>query len=149
MVYPRYQELLKSFNAIDFDDIIMLSVGLLQSNAAILAHWQERFRYIMVDEYQDTNASQYLMISLLAKKYGNLCVVGDDDQSIYGWRGAEVQNILNFEHDYRDCTVIKLEQNYRSTSSILDAANSVIRNNPSAQRQGALDRQRPGGARST
>jgi DNA helicase-2/ATP-dependent DNA helicase PcrA len=130
VVYPRYQELLKSFNAIDFDDIIMLSVGLLQSNAAILAHWQERFRYIMVDEYQDTNASQYLMISLLAKKYGNLCVVGDDDQSIYGWRGAEVQNILNFEHDYRNCTVIKLEQNYRSTSSILDAANSVIRNNP-------------------
>jgi superfamily I DNA/RNA helicase len=129
-VYPRYQELLKSFNAIDFDDIIMLSVGLLQSNAAILTHWQERFHYIMVDEYQDTNASQYLMISLLARKYGNLCVVGDDDQSIYGWRGAEVQNILNFEHDYRNCKVIKLEQNYRSTSSILDAANCVIRNNP-------------------
>jgi DNA helicase-2/ATP-dependent DNA helicase PcrA len=130
VVYPRYQELLKGFNAIDFDDIIMLSVGMLQSNPAILAFWQERFRYIMVDEYQDTNASQYLMISLLARKYGNLCVVGDDDQSIYGWRGAEVQNILNFEHDYRDCRVIKLEQNYRSTSSILDAANSVIRNNP-------------------
>jgi superfamily I DNA/RNA helicase len=130
VVYPRYQELLKGFNAIDFDDIIMLSVGLLQSQAEILSFWQERFRYIMVDEYQDTNASQYLMISLLAKKYGNLCVVGDDDQSIYGWRGAEVQNILNFEHDYRNCKVIKLEQNYRSTSSILDAANSVIRNNP-------------------
>src|SRR5512133_849442 len=129
-IYPRYQELLKGFNAIDFDDIIMLSVGLLKSNAAILSYWQERFRYIMVDEYQDTNASQYLMISLLARKYGNICVVGDDDQSIYGWRGAEVQNILNFEHDYRDCKVIKLEQNYRSTSSILDAANSVIRNNP-------------------
>jgi ATP-dependent DNA helicase Rep/DNA helicase-2/ATP-dependent DNA helicase PcrA len=130
VVYPRYQELLKGFNAIDFDDIIMLSVGMLQSDQSILAFWQERFRYIMVDEYQDTNASQYLMISLLARKYGNLCVVGDDDQSIYGWRGAEVQNILNFEHDYRDCKVIKLEQNYRSTSSILDAANSVIRNNP-------------------
>jgi len=129
-VYPRYQELLKGFNAIDFDDIIMLSVGLLQSNTAILGHWQERFRYIMVDEYQDTNASQYLLISLLARKYGNICVVGDDDQSIYGWRGAEVQNILNFEHDYPGCRVIKLEQNYRSTSSILDAANSVIRNNP-------------------
>lgn len=128
-VYPRYQELLKSFNAIDFDDIIMLSVGLLQTNQSILSHWQERFRYIMVDEYQDTNASQYLMISLLAGKYRNLCVVGDDDQSIYGWRGAEVRNILNFEHDYHGCTVIKLEQNYRSTSSILDAANSVIRNN--------------------
>ncbi|MBL0225681.1 MAG: UvrD-helicase domain-containing protein [Geobacteraceae bacterium] len=129
VVYPRYQELLKGFNAIDFDDIIMLAVGLLQSWPDILSFWQERFRYIMVDEYQDTNASQYLMISLLAQKYGNICVVGDDDQSIYGWRGAEVQNILNFEHDYRDCKVIKLEQNYRSTSSILDAANSVIRNN--------------------
>ncbi len=129
-VYPRYQELLKGFNAIDFDDIIMLSVKLLQSNAAILTHWQERFRYIMVDEYQDTNASQYLLISLLARKHGNICVVGDDDQSIYGWRGAEVQNILNFGNDYKDCLVIKLEQNYRSTSSILDAANSVIKNNP-------------------
>ena len=129
-VYLRYQELLKGFNAIDFDDIIMLSVKLLQSNATILGHWQERFRYIMVDEYQDTNASQYLLISLLAKKHRNICVVGDDDQSIYGWRGAEVQNILNFEHDYDGCKVIKLEQNYRSTSSILDAANSVIRNNP-------------------
>ena len=129
-VYPRYQELLKGFNAIDFDDIIMLSVKLLQSRSEILTHWQERFRYIMVDEYQDTNASQYLLISLLTKGYGNICVVGDDDQSIYGWRGAEVQNILNFEHDYPNCKVIKLEQNYRSTSSILDAANSVIKNNP-------------------
>ena len=128
-VYSRYQELLKSFNAIDFDDIIMLSVRLLQTVPDILTHWQERFRYIMVDEYQDTNASQYLLISLLAKKFGNICVVGDDDQSIYGWRGAEVQNILNFEHDYPGCTVIKLEQNYRSTGTILDAANSVIRNN--------------------
>ncbi|RII31465.1 MAG: ATP-dependent DNA helicase Rep [Geobacter sp.] len=128
--YPRYQKLLKGFNAIDFDDIIMLSVKLLQTNAAILAHWQERFRFIMVDEYQDTNASQYLLISLLARKHGNLCVVGDDDQSIYGWRGAEVQNILNFSHDYPGCRLIKLEQNYRSTSSILDAANSVIKNNP-------------------
>jgi superfamily I DNA/RNA helicase len=129
-VYPRYQKLLKGFNAIDFDDIIMLSVKLLQSNSTILTHWQERFRFIMVDEYQDTNASQYLLVSLLAGKHGNLCVVGDDDQSIYGWRGAEVQNILNFGHDYPGCLVIKLEQNYRSSSSILDAANSVIKNNP-------------------
>ncbi len=128
-VYPRYQELLKGFNAIDFDDIIMLSVRLLQSNKAILSYWQERFRYIMVDEYQDTNASQYLLISLLAQRHGNICVVGDDDQSIYGWRGAEIQNILNFEKQYKNCRVIKLEQNYRSTSSILDAANSVIKNN--------------------
>lgn len=128
-VYPRYQELLKGFNAIDFDDIIMLSVRLLQSSQSILAYWQERFRYIMVDEYQDTNASQYLLISMLSKKHGNICVVGDDDQSIYGWRGAEVQNILNFGKDYPGCRTIKLEQNYRSTSSILDAANSVIKNN--------------------
>jgi superfamily I DNA/RNA helicase len=128
-VYPRYQELLKGFNAIDFDDIIMLSVKLLQSTPAILDHWQQRFSHIMVDEYQDTNASQYLLISLLARRHGNLCVVGDDDQSIYGWRGAEVRNILNFEHDHPGCKVIKLEQNYRSTSSILDAANAVIRNN--------------------
>ena len=128
-VYPRYQELLKGFNAIDFDDIIMLSVRLLQNTPAILTHWQERFRYIMVDEYQDTNASQYLMISLLSKKHGNICVVGDDDQSIYGWRGAEVQNILNFAQDHPGCVTIKLEQNYRSTGAILDAANSVIKNN--------------------
>ena len=127
-IYPRYQELLKGFNAIDFDDIIMLSVKLMH-RPEILNYWQERFRYIMVDEYQDTNASQYLMISLLAKQHRNLCVVGDDDQSIYGWRGAEVENILNFENDYHGCKVIKLEQNYRSTSSILDAANSVIKNN--------------------
>lgn len=129
-VYPRYQELLKGFNAIDFDDIIMLSVRLLQTTPAILSHWQERFRYIMVDEYQDTNASQYLLISLLAEKHGNICVVGDDDQSIYGWRGAEVQNILNFAQDHPGCVTIKLEQNYRSTGAILDAANSVIKNNP-------------------
>ncbi len=128
-VYPRYQELLKGFNAIDFDDIIMLSVGLLKT-PAILSYWQERFRYIMVDEYQDTNASQYLLISLLARKHGNICVVGDDDQSIYGWRGAEVENILNFAKDYPGCVTIKLEQNYRSTGAILDAANSVIKNNP-------------------
>jgi superfamily I DNA/RNA helicase len=128
-VYPRYQELLKGFNAIDFDDIIMFAVQLLQSTAAILNHWQERFRYIMVDEYQDTNASQYLMIALLAKRHGNICVVGDDDQSIYGWRGAEIQNILNFSGDYPGCTTIKLEQNYRSTGVILDAANCVIKNN--------------------
>jgi len=128
-VYPRYQELLKGFNAIDFDDIIMLSVRLLQANTAILEYWQQRFRYIMVDEYQDTNASQYLLISLLANKHGNICVVGDDDQSIYGWRGAEVQNILNFAKDHSGCVTIKLEQNYRSTGAILDAANSVIKNN--------------------
>ena len=129
-VYPRYQSLLKACNAIDFDDIIMLTVRLLQDHPEVLARWQERFRYIMVDEYQDTNPSQYLFISLLAARYKNLCVVGDDDQSIYGWRGADVEKILAFEHDYPGCRVVKLEQNYRSTGTILAAANSVIRNNP-------------------
>ncbi|HEY6008713.1 MAG TPA: UvrD-helicase domain-containing protein, partial [Geobacteraceae bacterium] len=128
-VYPRYQRTLKACNAVDFDDIIMLTVELLQGRPESLAHWQERFRYIMVDEYQDTNPSQYLLIHLLARGHRNLCVVGDDDQSIYGWRGADVEKILAFEHDYPGCKVVKLEQNYRSTATILEAANHVIRNN--------------------
>jgi superfamily I DNA/RNA helicase len=129
-VYPRYQAQLKSCNAIDFDDIIMLTVGLLQKHPDVLAAWQERFRYLMVDEYQDTNPGQYLFISLLAAGSRNLCVVGDDDQSIYGWRGADVRKILAFEEDYRGCRTIKLEQNYRCSGNILNAANQVIRNNP-------------------
>jgi superfamily I DNA/RNA helicase len=129
-VYPRYQSLLRACNAIDFDDIIMLSVRLLQEHPEVLARWQERFRHIMVDEYQDTNPSQYLFISLLAGRYKNLCVVGDDDQSIYGWRGADVEKILAFEREYPGCRVVKLEQNYRSTGTILAAANSIIKNNP-------------------
>lgn len=128
-VYPRYQELLKGFNAVDFDDIIYFSVQLLQSVESARNHWQQQFRYIMVDEYQDTNASQYLLISLLAHRHSNICVVGDDDQSIYSWRGAEVRNILFFADDHPGCVTIKLEQNYRSTATILDAANNVIRNN--------------------
>jgi superfamily I DNA/RNA helicase len=128
-VYPKYQSALKAYNALDFDDIIMLAIELFQSRHDVLENWQERFRYIMVDEYQDTNAAQYLLIKLLAAKYRNLCVVGDDDQSIYGWRGADVGNILDFEKDYRGCKVTKLEQNYRSTGNILQAANTVIRNN--------------------
>ncbi|KAF0220387.1 MAG: DNA helicase II / ATP-dependent DNA helicase [Geobacteraceae bacterium] len=129
-VYPRYQEALKACNAVDFDDIIMLTVELFRKHPEALARWQERFRYIMVDEYQDTNPSQYLLIHMLAEGHKNLCVVGDDDQSIYGWRGADVEKILAFEKDYKGCRVIKLEQNYRSTGNILDAANSVIKNNP-------------------
>ncbi|GFO59382.1 DNA helicase [Geomonas silvestris] len=129
LVYPRYQSALKAYNAIDFDDIIMLTAELLQHHPKVLQHWQDRFSYIMVDEYQDTNSSQYLLVSSLAAGCGNLCVVGDDDQSIYGWRGADVGNILDFEKDFKGCRTIKLEQNYRSTGNILDAANSVISNN--------------------
>ncbi|MBJ6800725.1 ATP-dependent helicase [Geomonas propionica] len=129
LVYPRYQSALKAFNAIDFDDIIMLTAELLQHHPPVLKHWQDRFSYIMVDEYQDTNSSQYLLVNLLAAGCKNLCVVGDDDQSIYGWRGADVGNILDFEKDFHGCRTIKLEQNYRSTGNILDAANSVIGNN--------------------
>ena len=129
-VYRRYQRALRACNAVDFDDIIMLTTELFRSFPEALARWQERFRYIMVDEYQDTNPSQYLLIHMLADKSRNLCVVGDDDQSIYGWRGADVEKILAFEHDYSGCRVIKLEQNYRSAGNILEAANSVIRNNP-------------------
>ncbi|MGE4578404.1 MAG: ATP-dependent helicase [Desulfuromonadales bacterium] len=128
-IYPRYQRALKAFNAIDFDDIIMLAVTLLQNYPEVLAKYQERFRYILVDEYQDTNAAQYLLLRLLSGKYHNLCVVGDDDQSIYGWRGADLGNILEFEKDFAGTTLIKLEQNYRSSGTILSAANAVIRHN--------------------
>ena len=129
LVYPRYQSALKAFNAIDFDDIIMLTAELLQHHPQVLKHWQERFGYVMVDEYQDTNSSQYLLVNLLSAGCGNLCVVGDDDQSIYGWRGADVANILDFEKDFKGCRTIKLEQNYRSTGNILEAANNLIGNN--------------------
>lgn len=129
LAYPRYQQLLRAYNAIDFDDIIMLSVRMLEELPEVQHYWQARFRYIMVDEYQDTNVGQYRMIAQLAQKHGNLCVVGDDDQAIYGWRGADVTNILNFSHERTDCKVVKLEQNYRSTGTILAAANAVIGNN--------------------
>lgn len=128
-VYPRYQHLLRAYNAIDFDDIIMLTVRMLEELPEVRQHWQDRFRYIMVDEYQDTNAGQYKLISLLAQGHGNLCVVGDDDQAIYGWRGADIANILNFSSERTSCKVVKLEQNYRSTGTILNAANTVIKNN--------------------
>ena len=128
-VYREYQQALKQNNALDFDDLIMKTVELFKLDKEVLASYQERFRYIMVDEYQDTNTAQFEFIRLLALKYQNLCVVGDDDQSIYKFRGANIYNILNFEHHFPDATVIKLEQNYRSTQNILDAANAVIANN--------------------
>ena len=128
-VYREYQQALKQNNALDFDDLIMKTVELFKLDKEVLASYQDRFRYIMVDEYQDTNTAQFELIRLLALKYQNLCVVGDDDQSIYKFRGANIYNILSFEHHFPDATVIKLEQNYRSTQNILDAANAVIANN--------------------
>jgi DNA helicase-2/ATP-dependent DNA helicase PcrA len=128
-VYALYEQRLKQANALDFDDLLMRTVQLLESKPAILAKWQERFRYIVIDEYQDTNHAQYRFVSLLAGKYRNLCVVGDEDQSVYAFRGATIRNILEFERDYPDAKVFKLEQNYRSTQTILDAANALIRNN--------------------
>lgn len=127
--YREYQEMLKKNNALDFDDLIVKTIELLRRDAQVLESYQNRFRYIMVDEYQDTNTAQFELIRLLADKYRNLCVVGDDDQSIYKFRGANIRNILDFEKVYPEAKVIKLEQNYRSTQIILDAANAVIRNN--------------------
>lgn len=128
-VYLEYQKELKKNNALDFDDLIVKTVELFQSCPDVLEYYQDRFRYIMVDEYQDTNTAQFKLVSTLAGKYQNLCVVGDDDQSIYRFRGANIQNILNFEKVFPGTRVIKLEQNYRSTQNILDAANGVIQNN--------------------
>ena len=128
-VYHEYQKELKNCNALDFDDLICKTVELFQSCPDVLDSYQERFRFIMVDEYQDTNTAQFKLVSMLASKYGNLCVVGDDDQSIYKFRGANIGNILNFEQFFPDTKVIRLEQNYRSTQNILDAANEVIRHN--------------------
>ncbi|MBS6836036.1 MAG: UvrD-helicase domain-containing protein, partial [[Eubacterium] rectale] len=129
LVYKEYQNALKQNNALDFDDLLVKTVELFKLDKEVLDYYQERFRYIMVDEYQDTNTVQFELIRLLAMKYKNLCVVGDDDQSIYKFRGANIYNILNFEKHFEDAKVIKLEQNYRSTQNILDAANSVISNN--------------------
>ena len=128
-VYEYYERELRKNNALDFDDLLLVSVKLLQSNAAVLDKYSHRFRYVMIDEYQDTNHAQYLLAKLLASHWKNIAVVGDADQSIYAWRGADIQNILDFEKDYPNCTSIKLEQNYRSTKIILDAANAVIDNN--------------------
>ncbi len=134
-VYKEYQKALKKNNALDFDDLIFYAVKLFSEDEQVLSHYQERFRYIMVDEYQDTNTAQFKLIWFLAGKYRNLCVVGDDDQSIYKFRGANIYNILNFEKFFPEAAVIKLEQNYRSTQNILDAANSVIANNYSRKQK--------------
>ena len=128
-VYEEYEKQMRANNALDFDDLLLKAVQLFQTQPDVLEYYQERFRYIMVDEYQDTNTVQFQFVSILAAKYRNLCVVGDDDQSIYKFRGANIRNILDFEQVFSDAKVIKLEQNYRSTGTILNAANSVIRNN--------------------
>ena len=128
-VYAEYQKRLRNNNALDFDDLLLITVELFVNHPEVLAKYQERYLYIMVDEYQDTNRVQYLLTKLLADKYRNLCVVGDADQSIYGWRGADIRNILDFKKDYPEAVQIKLEQNYRSTQNILDGANGVIANN--------------------
>ena len=128
-VYEYYERELRKNNALDFDDLLLVAVKLLQSNAAVLDKYSKRFKYVMIDEYQDTNHAQYLLAYLLSSHWKNIAVVGDADQSIYAWRGADIQNILDFEKDYPNCTSIKLEQNYRSTKVILDAANAVIDNN--------------------
>lgn len=128
-VYPKYREAMKTLNAVDFDDLLLHTVKLFNEHPAVLQRYQDKFRYILVDEYQDTNRVQYRLVSLLAGKHRNLCVVGDDDQSIYGWRGADLGNILDFERDFPGTVVVRLEQNYRSFGNILQAANGVIRNN--------------------
>lgn len=128
-VYELYQQKLLNNNAVDFDDLLMLSVQLLEQNQEVREKYQQKFQYIMIDEYQDTNRAQYLLARFLAEKHRNICVVGDADQSIYAWRGADIRNIMDFEQDYPEAVTIKLEQNYRSTQTILDAANAVIENN--------------------
>ncbi len=128
-VFVEYENRLRSLNALDFDDLLMKTLELLADHPPVLDYYRKKFRYVLVDEYQDTNFAQYTLVKLLTDQSRNLCVVGDDDQSIYGWRGADIRNILDFEKDYPDATVIKLEQNYRSTANILDAANQVIAHN--------------------
>ncbi|HEX2925354.1 MAG TPA: DNA helicase PcrA [Ruminiclostridium sp.] len=134
-IYRLYEKKLKSNNALDFDDIIMNTIKLFDQYPEVLDYYQRRFRYILVDEYQDTNTAQYMLVRKLSQAHENLCVVGDDDQSIYGWRGANIRNILDFEKDFKKCCTIKLEQNYRSTQNILDAANHVIGNNTGRKRK--------------
>ena len=141
-VYQTYWQRLFSAGAMDFDDLIYNTVRLLDEHEDVREHWQRRFRYVLIDEYQDTNNLQYQLAALLADGWGNICVVGDDDQSIYKFRGATIENILNFEKQYKNARTIRLEQNYRSTGRILDAANHVIANNTGRKGQNALDKGR-------
>ena len=140
----RYQARLLAANAMDFDDLLVNAHRLLSQHEDVRRAYQQRFRYISVDEYQDTNHAQYAITNLLARGHRNLMVVGDDDQSIYSWRGADIRNILEFERDYPEAVVVKLEQNYRSTARILAAANAVVANNAEPQAQDAVHRQRRG-----
>ncbi len=134
-VYKQYEKKLKENSALDFDDLLIKTLELFAAHPPVLDYYRQKFRYILVDEYQDTNRAQYELIRLIAGERRNLCVVGDDDQSIYGWRGADIRNILDFEKDYPDAKVIKLEQNYRSTASILEAANQVVAHNRAARKR--------------
>lgn len=128
-VYEKYEKKLKKNQALDFDDLIMVTIQLFERVPDVLEYYQRKFQYIHVDEYQDTNHAQYLLVKQLASRFKNLCVVGDSDQSIYGWRGADISNIMSFEKDYPNAKTILLEENYRSTKRILEAANRVIENN--------------------
>lgn len=128
-VYEKYQDRLRKNSSVDFDDLLMMPIELFKKNEKVLEHYQDKFKYVFIDEYQDTNEAQYTLSKMISKKYGNICVVGDESQSIYSWRGANFKNILNFEKDYKDAKVILLEQNYRSTKTIINAANSVINKN--------------------
>ena len=140
-VYALYSEKLKESGGVDFDDLLMLTVRLFEGHPDVLAYYQDLFKHILIDEYQDTNHAQYRLIRLLTAKHKNLCVVGDDDQSIYRFRGADISNILNFEKDFPNVKVIKLEQNYRSTSNILGAAGAVVSRNLGRKKKDALDRE--------
>src|SRR5205085_1148044 len=128
-VYSRYQELLNQNNALDFDDLLLRTAQAFRDHPVVLKELQERYQYLLIDEYQDTNHAQYVLAHALALRRRNICVVGDPDQSIYAWRGADIQNILDFEKDYPDAAIVKLEQNYRSTKVILDIAGKLIANN--------------------
>ncbi len=145
-VYHRYQKRLLEQNAFDFDDLIMRTVDVLRLFPDRLGYYRDQFRHVLVDEYQDTNRAQYVLVKLLTEEHRQVTVVGDDDQSVYSWRGADVRNILNFEEDYPDTMIVTLDQNYRSTTTILDAANALVSQQPQAQAEEPVERARSGRA---